>query len=181
MEKLREEVALLRDEVAHLTPDPGPHIGPTARIDPSADIDPRCVMPSRYQASAIVVGAHTKLFRGAEWLGPVTVGREVFINRDSYIRPQTTIGDRVSLGPFVRFVSDTHELGSATARRRTGTPHVLPISIGAGTWIGASTTVLGGVTIGEMCVIAAGSVVVSDIPDNSLAGGVPAKVIRELA
>jgi acetyltransferase-like isoleucine patch superfamily enzyme len=46
-------------------------------------------------------------------------------------------------------------------------------------WFGAGVVVLAGVTIGSHCVIAAGSVVTKDIPANSIAGGVPAKVIRE--
>ncbi|RAX43840.1 hypothetical protein DQ354_18685 [Arthrobacter sp. AQ5-06] len=82
------------------------------------------------------------------------------------------------IGPFVRLVTDSHELGPSA--KRGGANKWPPIVIGDGTWIGASVTVLGGVTIGKGCVIAAGAVVVHDIPDNSLAGGVPAKVIKKL-
>jgi GT2 family glycosyltransferase/acetyltransferase-like isoleucine patch superfamily enzyme len=53
------------------------------------------------------------------------------------------------------------------------------IEIGDDVWFGAGVVVLAGVTIGSHCVIAAGSVVTKDIPANSIAGGVPAKVIRE--
>jgi len=53
-----------------------------------------------------------------------------------------------------------------------------PISIGEGSWIGASATILDGVTIGKGCVIGAGSLVTADIPDYGVAVGVPAKVIR---
>ncbi len=53
-----------------------------------------------------------------------------------------------------------------------------PISIGEGTWIGASATILDGVSIGRGCVIGAGSLVTANIPDYSIAVGVPAKVIR---
>ena len=47
--------------------------------------------------------------------------------------------------------------------------------------MGANVTVLPGVTIGDRCIIGAGSVVTKDVPDNSLVGGVPARVLREIA
>jgi len=53
-----------------------------------------------------------------------------------------------------------------------------PVSIGEGTWIGASATILDGVSIGKGCVIGAGSLVTKDVPDYAMAVGVPAKVIR---
>ena len=53
-----------------------------------------------------------------------------------------------------------------------------PITIKDGVWIGGNSTILMGVTIGENAVIGAGSVVTHDIPDNAVAVGNPAKVIR---
>ena len=55
-----------------------------------------------------------------------------------------------------------------------------PITVGNNVWFGAGVTVLGGVTIGDNTVIAAGSVVTRDIPANCLAAGVPCRVIREV-
>ncbi|MEJ7338835.1 DapH/DapD/GlmU-related protein, partial [Staphylococcus epidermidis] len=55
-----------------------------------------------------------------------------------------------------------------------------PIHIGSNIWFGASVTVTPGVSIGDGSVIAAGSVVTNNIPPNSLAAGVPAKVIRTI-
>ncbi|MFE8729811.1 DapH/DapD/GlmU-related protein, partial [Aeromonas hydrophila] len=57
----------------------------------------------------------------------------------------------------------------------------LPISIGDGCWIGADVLIIGGVTIGKGVVVAAGSVVTRDIPDNVLVAGVPAVIKRRLA
>lgn len=54
-----------------------------------------------------------------------------------------------------------------------------PISIGDHVWIGLNATILKGVTIGEGSVIAAGSVVVKDVPAHTLVGGIPAKVLKE--
>ncbi|MDE6838008.1 MAG: sugar O-acetyltransferase [Acutalibacter sp.] len=55
-----------------------------------------------------------------------------------------------------------------------------PVAIGNDVWIGGNVTILPGVTIGNNVVIAAGAVVTKDVPDNSLVGGVPARVIREI-
>lgn len=55
-----------------------------------------------------------------------------------------------------------------------------PVIIGDNCWIASNVTIIGGVHIGEGCVIGAGSVVTNDIPDNSFAVGVPCKVIRSI-
>ena len=57
---------------------------------------------------------------------------------------------------------------------------VLPITVGNSVWFGAGVIVLGGVTIGDNTVIAAGSVVTKDIPSNVIAAGVPCRVLREI-
>lgn len=82
-------------------------------------VDSSTVLVSGENAT-ICLGDHTKVWRGGEWTGPVTVGKRVFVNQGSYIRPLVTIEDDVSLGPFVRLITDTHEIGHKT--RRTGTP-----------------------------------------------------------
>lgn len=143
-------------------------IASDTRIDPTV----------RLLGDDIVIGSATKIYRGGEFLGPVTVGSSVFINRDAYVRPHVTIGDRVNLGPFVRLITDTHEIGPAS--RRAGTVSHAPISVGDGTWIGAGAIVLPGVSIGAGVVVAAGAVVSEDVPDNALVGGIPARVIRML-
>lgn len=88
------------------------------------------------------------------------------------------IGDDCSIAAFVAFV--THfDCGERPLQqfyeRQTG-----GIRIGAGTFLGTSCVVLHGVTIGECCVIAAGSVVTHDIPAHSVAAGVPARVSKKL-
>ena len=54
-----------------------------------------------------------------------------------------------------------------------------PVHIGKGTWLGSHVSVLAGVTIGSGCLVASGAVVTKDVPDGMIAGGVPAKVIKE--
>lgn len=171
---LRAEVADLREKYEALTQ---PQHGLRTVLADDVFVDPTCVLLSDENAT-ITIGAHSKVWRGGEWVGPVTVGERVFVNQGSYIRPLVTIEDDVSLGPFVRLISDTHDISSGS--RRTGTPQKLPIRIGRGTWIGAGATVVGGVTVGERCIVAVGAVVTEDVPDNTLVAGVPAKVIRHI-
>jgi maltose O-acetyltransferase len=66
------------------------------------------------------------------------------------------------------------------AIERRSTEFGKPVTIGDDCWIGGGTIICPGVTIGNRCVIGAGSVVTKDIPDDSLAVGNPAKVIRNL-
>ncbi|WP_221585413.1 DapH/DapD/GlmU-related protein [Microbacterium sp. G2-8] len=130
------------------------------------------------EKNEIRIGDRANFYRGTEIMAPVTIGDDVFINRDAYIRPQTTIGDRVNIGPFVRVVTDTHDIGPHD--KRAGAVRHDAITIGDGSWIGASATILGGVTIGAGSIVAAGSIVTSDVPDDVVVAGVPAKVVKKL-
>ena len=89
-----------------------------------------------------------------------------------------TIGKDVFIAPGVVISAATHPLDAERRVRRHFQSH--PITIRDRAWIGANATILTGVTIGHNSVIAAGSVVTEDIPDNCLAAGAPAKVIRVL-
>jgi len=129
-------------------------------------------------SATITVGSATRIYRGSEFTGNVRIGSDVFINRDCYVRPHTTIGDRVNIGPFVRLITDTHDMGSH--ERRAGAVRHDPITVGDGSWIGASATVLAGVSIGSGAVVAAGSVVTENVPDDVLVAGVPARVVKRL-
>ncbi|MET4135694.1 acyltransferase [Pseudarthrobacter sp. PvP090] len=169
---LQGQVSELREIVDKLRPVRGPSLF----IDETAVIDPTCALYTGTSTNRITVGRHTKVFRGAEWTGTISVGARVFINAHSLIRPNVVIEDDVSMGQHVRLISDTHEISAGS--RRTGTPRHDPIVIGRGSWIGAGVTVLGGVTIGERSIVAAGSVVNKDVPPNVVVAGVPAKIVR---
>ena len=89
-----------------------------------------------------------------------------------------TLGDNVRISRDVIF--STHDGGSWVFRREGKYRDVVrfaPISVGDNTFIGARAIILPGVSIGANCVIAAGAVVTRDVPDGSVAAGVPAKVI----
>lgn len=97
------------------------------------------------------------------------------------------IGDNVFVGPNVSLLTPIHPLRWQDRNPYkkpdgviTDKEYAKPITIGSNCWIAGNVTVCGGVTIGEGCVIGAGSVVTRDIPPNSLAAGVPCRVIREI-
>lgn len=99
-----------------------------------------------------------------------------------------TIGDNVYIGPNVTIAAALHYLKPESRRmqyREDGTPYDiefgLPISIGNDCWIASNVVICAGVTIGDNVVIGAGSVVIRDIPSNTLAAGNPCHVIREIS
>lgn len=88
------------------------------------------------------------------------------------------IGDHVLLGPNVMISVTGHPLHGEDRRR--GGQFSKPVHIGNDVWIGGNVCIMPGVTIGSNVVIGAGSVVTRDIPDNSLAFGVPCRVVRAI-
>lgn len=99
-----------------------------------------------------------------------------------------TIGNNVMFGPNITLATPLHPLLANQRNARLQSDgkvadieYDAPITIGNNCWLASNVTVCAGVTIGNNCVIGAGSVVTRDIPDNSLAVGVPAKVIRKLS
>ena len=147
-------------------------VGERTRVDDAV----RIMAPT--EEHLVTIGAGTRIYRGTEILGPVTIGEDSLLNRDCYVRPQVTIGSRVAIGPFVRLITDTHDIGPS--EHRAGPFRVDPITVGDGCWIGAGAIVVAGVDIGPGAVVAAGAVVTSDVPANTLVGGTPARVLREL-
>ena len=110
----------------------------------------------------------------------IRVGRNVFVNQNCtfYDLGGLDIADDVLIGPNVSLMTSGHPL--APSQRRSGVT-AKPIAIERNVWIAAGTTIIGGVTIGENSVVAAGSVVTKDVPPNTLVGGNPARVIRSIA
>lgn len=129
--------------------------------------------------------------------GPVTfhygthtkIGDRVFINFNFTVQDDAavTIGNDCNFGPNITIVTPCHPmlpderkniLCSDGAKRRFC--WAKPVSIGNDCWFGANVVVCPGVTVGDGCVIGAGSVVTRDIPSNTFAAGNPCRVIREL-
>ena len=117
------------------------------------------------------------------------IGHHFFANYNLTVQDdaKVTIGDHTNFGPNVTIVTPIHPFIASERRQildQNGDPKSLcyakPVTIGNDVWLSANVTVCGGVTIGDRCVIAAGSVVTQDIPADSFAAGVPCKVIRKI-
>ena len=108
----------------------------------------------------------------------IHLAENVFINSGCRFQDQggIWIGAGSFIGHNVVLATLNHEL--SVARRGRVVP--APIRIGQRVWIGANVTVLAGVRIGDGAVVAAGAVVTRDVPEFTIVGGVPAKVIRRL-
>ena len=108
----------------------------------------------------------------------ITIGRNVFINQGCSLLDigGIAIEDDVMIGPNVSLVTAGHPLDPARRRQIVAAP----IRIRRNAWLGAGASVLGGVTVGEDSVVAAGAVVVRDVPEGTLVGGVPARVLRSV-
>lgn len=109
----------------------------------------------------------------------ISVGRNVFVNQNCtfYDLGGLDIADDVMIGPNVSLITSGHPL--EPSGRRT-TVVAKPIVIERNVWIAADVTIIGGVTVGENSVVAAGSVVTRDVPPDTLVGGNPARVIRSI-
>lgn len=91
---------------------------------------------------------------------------------------RVTFGDNCMVGPGCLITTTGHPLSAEGRRRREA--FSLPVSFGNDVWLGGNVSVMPGVTIGDNVVVGAGAVVTHDIPSNSLAMGVPARVVRQL-
>lgn len=108
----------------------------------------------------------------------ITVGKNVFINACCHFQNHggVSLGDGCQIGHNVVFATLNH--GLAPEDRQTTYP--APITLGKNVWVGSNSTILQGVTIGDNAVIAAGAVVTKDVPENTIVGGVPARIIRKI-
>lgn len=110
----------------------------------------------------------------------IELGENFYANHNLVIldAAKVTFGDNVFIAPDCGFYTAGHPIDAE--RRNQGLEYAHPITVGDNVWFGGGVKVMPGVTIGSNVVIAAGSVVTKDIPDNMIAGGVPCKVLRPI-
>jgi acetyltransferase-like isoleucine patch superfamily enzyme len=124
------------------------------------------------KSSTIFVPFHTNFGKH------IKIGKNVFINHACSFLDLggIIIEDDVQIGPRVNLVTENHPIDPSTRKYLD----LKSVVIKRNAWIGAGATVLPGVTVGENSIVAAGAVVTKDVPDNSIVGGVPAKLIRKI-
>lgn len=125
----------------------------------------------------LVRGFHCRSEIGAVKHGELTIGNNVFVNQGCSIvaHHRISIGDDCLIGDFSTILDTSHhELAPGLGIQTE------PVEIGNNVWIGRNCVVLPGVQIGNNSVVAAGSIVTRDVPENHLVAGNPAKFVREL-
>lgn len=111
----------------------------------------------------------------------LVLGDNVGIGSNSFLgcAGGISIGSDTILGNFVSMHSENHNYENATIPIRLQGVNSKGIKIGSNCWIGAKATILDGVNLGSGCIVAAGAVVIEgEYPDNSILGGVPARILK---
>ncbi|NIP26892.1 MAG: sugar O-acetyltransferase [Phycisphaerae bacterium] len=112
------------------------------------------------------------------WSSNISIGHNVFIGNNCWIQGvgKVVLEDETMLGPFTVLASNEHTKDKGSYR--FGYPRREKITVGKGSWTGAHVTIKAGVNIGPGSAVGAGAVVVKDVPDNCVVGGVPAIIIK---
>nr|WP_106783612.1 DapH/DapD/GlmU-related protein [Lysinibacillus timonensis] len=134
-------------------------------------------------STGMEIGSNTKIV-GPIYFGTdikVKIGSNCWIGKNLNIdgNGQVEIGDNVDIAPHVIINTGGHKIGDKG--RRAGDGVIFNSKIGDGSWIGTNVTIVNGANIGESVVVAAGSVIIEDIRNDTLAAGVPAVVKKELS
>jgi maltose O-acetyltransferase len=108
----------------------------------------------------------------------VAIGEDVYIAYGSWVQGYggVTLEDQVMLGPYTILASSNHSRMDGSYR--FGHPQPAPIVLKRGSWTAGHVVVTAGVTVGSGAACAAGAVVIRDVPDHAIVGGVPARVLR---
>ncbi len=137
-----------------------------------------------YRLSGVKIASSARITSSCNiWgVGDVIIGKDTFIGHDTIIITADTsikIGNNVDISSRVNIINGTHKV-DVNGWHTAGEGYGKTIIIEDGVWIGAGATIIGGAKIGKKSVIAAGSVVVDEIPSGVIAGGVPCKVIKSI-
>lgn len=113
-------------------------------------------------------------------VGDVVIGDHTRIGLHNTVIGPVTIGSHVNIAQGVTVTALNHNFDKSGIHIDQQGITTRPIVIGDDVWIGAGAVILPGVTIGSHCVVAAGAVVTTDVPDGTLVAGIPAKTVRKI-
>jgi acetyltransferase-like isoleucine patch superfamily enzyme len=126
------------------------------------------------------IGDNTKIGAFVEIQKKVTVGSNCKISSHSFVCEGVTIEDDVFVGHGVMFINDKVPRATAGGALQTEADwQVVPTVIKKGASLGTNSTIMCGITVGENAVVGAGSMVVKDVPANTVVAGNPARVLRK--
>ena len=122
------------------------------------------------------VGAFVEIQKGA------TIGKNCKISSHTFICEGVDIEDNVFIGHNVTFINDKYPRATNTdgSLQTEADWKVERTRIKKGASVGSSVTILGGITVGENAVVGAGSVVLKDVPANTVVAGNPARIIKKI-
>mgnify|MGYP004463476607 CR=1 FL=1 len=119
------------------------------------------------------IGRHCKLS------SQISLGDNSGIGDNSYIQGKVIIGNNVMMAPNVAIIAANHNFGRKDIPMNQQGSVDMAINIEDDVWIGYGATILAGVTINKGVIIAAGAVVTADVPEYTIVGGVPARMIKK--
>lgn len=147
-------------------------------------IGPKCSLLFGFQNMPINIGNKLIMLGNVELIskGELKIGNNFCINRFSRVvcLNKIKIGNNVTVAQFVSILDHNHKGKIIDGSLKFKEYDVGCIEIGNNVWIGDKVTILKDVTIGSNVIIAANAVVVSDVPSNSIVGGVPARILKSL-
>jgi len=140
-----------------------------------------------YRGAGIAIGPGTLIAGRLDLIGPGPITSRLGIGADCWLNAPIfadlsgpiRIGDRVTIGHHVIFITANHTIWAAS--QRAGPVEPAPVVIGDGAWLGAGVTLLPGSSVGAGSVIGAGSLVTGEVPPEVIAVGRPARVLRKIA
>lgn len=124
-------------------------------------------------------GKHVRVKFNADVSPHIEIGDRSELGRSCQIYGGVSLGADVLMGPDVKLITRNHCYQDLSRPIRSQGEEFTPIRVGDDVWLGANVVVLPGVEIGDHSIIAAGAIVTRSIPEYSIAGGNPARVIRD--